>query len=215
MGTSQTRGSHTPVLMAVLDIFQPKSAMEFGMGLHSTPLLWEKIPLFVTVENDLAWYTQMVGELPAREGAIPIHHDLGPSIHAKTKPNKFPPDIWTSCEEFYRELGNKYGKMDMMFVDHFAVLRKLSLNCLHHLFDIVVWHDSEHPGYHYEKFTSRDLSDYHYFRFASIKHNTDILINKAVMKNATAWDKALARRGKEYCAKFGQRYKHRLIHLND
>lgn len=215
MGTPQAMGSHRPVLMAILDIFQPKSAMEFGMGLNSTPVLWEKVPLFVTIENDLSWYNRMVGELPPRDGAIPIHHKLGGGMHAKTKPHQFPPDIRSSCKEFYRELGDKYGKMDMMFVDHFAVLRILALNCMYHLFDIIAFHDTEHPGYFYDKFTSRNLSGYQHFRFASMETHTDILISKAVMNDsAVSWDSALARRGREYCDQFGQPYEHRLIHLD-
>lgn len=213
MGTQQTMGSHKPVLMAILDIFQPKSAMEFGMGLNSTRLLWERVPFFVTVENDQKWYTRIVNELPIRKGAVPIYHNLGPNIHAKIKPNQFPSNIRADCKKFYKEIGNKYGKMDMLFVDQFAVLRTLSLNCLYHFFNIIIFHDSEHPGYHYEEFTSQNLSNYHHYRFASMKTHTDILIAKAIMADPTTWNNALMKYGKEYCDQFGQSYKHQLIHL--
>ena len=214
MGTPQTMGSHKPVLMAILDIFQPQSVMELGMGFNSTQLFWENVPFLVTVENDLVWYNKMIGELQERKGAIPIHHNLGPGIHTKTKPHQFPSSVRVNCEKFYKELGNKYGKMDMLFVDQFAVLRELSLNCLYHLFNIIVFHDSEHPGYHYKNFTSRDLSNYHHYRFASMTTHTDILIAKAVMKDHVAWDNAVARHGEEYCEQFNQPYEHQLIHLS-
>lgn len=61
-------GSHKPLLTAVLEHFKPRTVLETGSGLHSTPLfLAHPIERLVSYENNAEWAMRTRTEDPRHE----------------------------------------------------------------------------------------------------------------------------------------------------
>jgi hypothetical protein len=66
-------GSHLPVLGALCELFPPRVALEFGMGMASTPYLLDHAQLLVSVECDRTWYKKTLRQIgPAKECFAPV-----------------------------------------------------------------------------------------------------------------------------------------------
>lgn len=80
--TDYLNGTHKPVLIALLDAIDIGSALEIGMGDHSTPILIRGCKEVWSVEKKLEWYDKIsikYGDNPnwtAWHGTIKVDDDL-------------------------------------------------------------------------------------------------------------------------------------------
>lgn len=204
-----TLGTHLPVLQAVLKVFKPSGVMELGVGLKSTPLLYDDRKLLVSIESDLKWLEKVKPLVPLRDRFELVHHDIGHGIHVKTKYKQITPIVVEECIEFYSTFVNKYD-LDFLFIDHVSGLRAITLTELFDRFLIVAYHDAQHPGYCYEKFLEVDSNDYLHFMFESLGVYTGILIHGKYVEKIKVFNDVLKKYGEKYCEDFDVVYDHKL-----
>src|ERR1044072_104888 len=122
-------GTHLPVLTYLLDTFDVRSVMEFGLGNFSTPFFLSRGVRLTSVETDEGWLRHFVG-LPAPNHKVIFHPD--PNVH----------DIF---EDVCRN--NRY---DLALVDGPRTTRWRCVNVLFERATIIVAHDtkSDHYDWH-------------------------------------------------------------------
>jgi hypothetical protein len=197
------RGTHLPVLQAILETFQPHGVMELGAGQNSTPYLYEHAPKLVTIETDANWVRQVVGICPPRENFTLIHHDIA-NVTSKTRMQAIPVPVKHECVHFYQEILERNSDLDLLFIDHVDGLRGLALAALHDRFDFVIYHDAEDPCYGYEMLGPVDCGRHLQFVFRTFVPHTGILIDKRFADRLPEFSDNLDRHARAY---FHRRYR--------
>lgn len=209
-------GSHKPILKAIIDIYSSQSCLELGMGTNSTPILYNKVPQLISIENDKIWLKAMKRKLQPRKNFITLWHELPNYINIKTKPNDIKPKIKNNAQNFYHNIVDTFlsSKLDLLFVDQFACLRTISLKIFYKHFDIIIIHDTQPSANHlydyheFFKLESVIKELYTVFNFESFIPNTTVLINNN-FKNLRQFIEKTKEYGKEYCESFNCDYNHR------
>jgi len=152
--------SHNPVIYSILEILNPEFILELGIGNYSSPLfLNSKAKKIIHIENDIDWINTIKSKYQFDERSEIIYHNLNDEVSNSTPRHKVPEACLKESEEFYNNLGqkllmsNSVGKL--LFVDHFACLRTMSINILGNGFDAIIFHDAETPQiYNYDELSS-------------------------------------------------------------
>lgn len=204
-----TLGTHLPVLSSILEVFEPLGIVELGVGLKSTPLLYNYGKELLSIESDLEWLKKVEQVVAPRNDVTMVHHDIGHDVNVKTKYNQISAQVLEECMEFYNAL-TKDKYFDFLFIDHVSGLRIHTLIELFDRFQVVAYHDAQHPGYYFDRFSSVDSSDYLHFMFESLGVYTGVLVHKKHSEKIEAFEEALKNYGKEYCKDFNALYEHKL-----
>lgn len=176
--------SHTPVLNAAIKVIQPKLIVELGIGNFSTPLLINS-PAEKTfhIENDLEWFNKITQELSYSEKNNFIYHEIDPLINKSVGLNNLNDPVKNKIISYYSDLKEQLRSYNnspkLLFVDQFTCARVLSINILSEVFDIIIYHDAEHPDiYNYEKIDKDLLQNFNHYRLINPGAWTGFLIKK-------------------------------------
>jgi hypothetical protein len=124
-------GTHWDVLQRALQEFGITSALEFGMGIYSTPLLVRYCERVVAIEmQDEEWYKKV--EKTVQSPKLTLKLMIGPTV---------------ACEWF--EAQNE--RFDLVFVDGHLDTRWRVVNAAFSKADIVVAHDTDSIAYGWDK----------------------------------------------------------------
>jgi len=127
-------GSHLPLVQAVIEVFQPQSAVECGCGNYSTPVL-SKIKKLISIEHDIKWGKKIAKQYPDVEFIM----DEIPLVERRfLKPGKL-----EEIEQLYESYAKGLAHFDLLFVDTVACGRVVSFNALRHLAQWIIVHDSD------------------------------------------------------------------------
>lgn len=199
-------GSHLPVLESILDVFSVTGVLELGIGKHSTPMLYSRVKKLISVETDEEWIKTVSPYVKPRKGFKLIHHGLG--IHHKTKYPQITKEIKEKSLKFYKNIINENPKLNFLFIDHVSGLRVIALIDLFSYFDIIIYHDAQHPCYCYDLFNLVDSSEYFHFIYEIPFVHSGILIHKKYEYLLESLDTVLKEKGSLFCKKFGIEYLH-------
>ncbi len=197
--------THQPIINAVIDVFQPKFALELGCGMFSTPLLLKSsIEEILCIENDKEWIDELVKVLDF-EGRAKIRHHCLPSYITKgTQFNqlstKDKSEVFLYYNDLYEELLTKNDrKCSFLFVDQYTALRALSINMLFEEFDIIAYHDCQPLGVtHYGYIFHEELiNNYQYYTLRTPKSWTGVFIHKKL--DVTGFGDAVKKHSVEFC----------------
>lgn len=152
--------SHHPVIYSILEILNPEFILELGIGNYSSPLfLKSQAKKIIHIENDIDWINIIKTKYQFDERSEIIYHQLNGEVYNSTLRQSTPEVCLKESEEFYKNLNqriitsNNIGKL--LFVDHFACLRAMSINILGNSFDAIIFHDAETPQiYNYDELLS-------------------------------------------------------------
>lgn len=199
-------GSNLPVLDSVTDVFDITGVLELGIGRHSTPLLYSKVKSLISVETDVEWVKTVGSIVKPRDGFKLVHHGVG--VHHKTKYPQITNDIKKTSLDFYNNIIKENPELNFLFIDHVSGLRVTALVNLFSDFDIIVYHDAQHPGYYYSLFDSVDSSEYFHFIHEMPLVHSGILVHKKYKDLLKSFDSVLKEKGLSFCKKFDIEYLH-------
>jgi len=139
----QTWGGHQPVLKAVLEVIRPRSAVECGCGMFSTPYL-QTVPALHTIEHDPRWAAKF-----CRLYSPPPHHQW--TIHLFNAKNstcirELPPGEYQTICKWYTSLAARQPPFDFLFVDTLLSCRVPAAETLGCKAQLILIHDLEPPG---------------------------------------------------------------------
>src|SRR6056297_1332897 len=139
---SYSYATHKPLLKMVMEVFAPDAIMEFGIGMHSTPLFTDVN--YLGVENDEDWINKVNDQLyPGKDYRKHfIYHKVPSEVKRSTryvnlKKHEAP------LFDFYQSLPQPKGKNKLLFVDCYAGTRRIVLKALKEDFDYIVFHDAQ------------------------------------------------------------------------
>ena len=137
----QTWGSHQPVLKAVLEVLRPRSAVECGCGIFSTPFL-QTVPAIHTIEHAPGWAARMC----TRYAPPPHHrwtiHRFG-SFKNSTKFEDVTKEEYQQVCKWYTNLAAREQQFDFLFVDTFTICRVPATETLGPKAQVILIHDVE------------------------------------------------------------------------
>ena len=210
-------GSHRPVLQTLFDLYDPRTALELGMGESSTPFLHARAETLISVENHAPWLRTIAARLAPRPGAhfVPRHHplldDAGAEVHFSTLEPGIAPATLAGATRFYRALVGEFGRFDLILVDQAASTRRVSLEVLAPHADLIVIHDTEvctpshrdFDCYRYNPFFESPVAaEFLHLRFDAITPWTDALIRATRKPDAAAISAHYNRSLTAYLAQF-------------
>lgn len=174
--------THVPLTKAVLEVFQPKTIVELGIGWYSSSLFNEYKQAhpetkYVGIENDKTWMADVKAQCPLLDF---VHHDLDISIGV----------LWDRLSQYqrdtlsgyYRELQIPEETPRLLFIDNYGSCRMIAFNTLKDKFDFIVVHDCELAGafaYSYDRLNTAGYDAYYLKNNLSwtvlfVKRGTDI-----------------------------------------
>ena len=162
--------THIPILAKCISIFGG-NVLEFGTGMGSSPLLCTMIDgELCSFESNIEWYTKM------KEGI----HENSCSCNLWTKPNHslhyVKPTDWDSIYDIVDWKKN----WSIAFIDHAPAERRVvDIIKLKNLVDVIIYHDSEEPGYGWRNLDGHFNSVYVFDMFPC---QTTVLSNKYNLK---------------------------------
>lgn len=175
--------THQPLLNALLDVFKPKTVLELGTGLFSTPIFISRnLNKLVCIENDEGWFNRMNGEF-GNKCDMKLHkleNDLNVRTFLRQLTSNQKETIVRYYEALAKSIQDDNLNPKLLFVDNFACCRSLAINTLHKDFDIVVYHDCEPAGI--------TFYEYHFVE------NLKIEFNSYVLKTPKSWTGCFIRR---------------------
>lgn len=188
--------THLPLLEAITHCLHPDVAIEFGVGIGSTKVLYNSVEKFTAIENSPEWYAQMVYSYPPRDGFVFRLHHLGDTVNLATKWDAIPPSLTESIRNYYDEEITKLpsGKCRIAMIDQYSCCRYLSL-ALYNSFDVVIFHDCEPLGWEYYNYGAVTFNDqYDRYVFKTSVSWTGLLIRKTVQMDMDQFMNDLSRR---------------------
>jgi len=201
-------GTHLPVNKAILKIFQPSGILELGAGKNSTPLFYNYGKQLISIESDIEWVELLRKQFVPKKDFELIWHDIGFGLQASTQRDEIPKEAADKCIAYYNNIIGKNPAINYLFIDHVSGLRMFTLKALFNKFDFICYHDAEDIGYFFYEIENCDLSNYLHYTFKSYEVHTGILIDKQYESKVSAFEKALAKFGKEYSKEFNCEYIH-------
>ena len=206
-------GTHTPVLKAIIECFEPTGILELGIGENSTKVFYDCDKRVVSVETDEEWCSYIEKKLKPKDNFELIYHNLGPKIHRKSKfIRHVSKELANNCVKFYDSILNKHPEINFLFIDHVSGLRAFTLVEMFYKFDFIVYHDAHSAGYHYNIIDKKDTSKYLHFMFKSFDVWSGILIHKKHQDFIDNFDLLLKKYGTEYSSTIP--YKHLFEKIN-
>ncbi len=171
-------GTHLPVLVTTLRLFQINGVLELGGGVYSTQLFHQSTETVQTIENDHSWYEQLKSKFHVSLKKTVIFDETDFSRKEKLLWNDIPTRAKNSLLLYHKTL-MAHPEINFLFVDHFVSLRSVSLLSLIRFMDVIVYHDSESLSYGYDGFLLlADLSDFSLIQVSATQPYTSILIRK-------------------------------------
>ena len=130
-------GTHYPVLAELINKFKIQNVLEFGAGNYSTGLFVENCSKVLSIEmQNIEWFEKVKEKFIDNidSGLLTIkcildYDGLSSIEYLNTIPN---------------------NKFDMVFIDGAGESRYNCANYAKSITDIIVCHDTEYPGYHWE-----------------------------------------------------------------
>ena len=174
-------GSHLPLIHLMMYKLTPQLVVELGPGLFSTKaFLSYPIERFITIENDEEWVEYIKKRYPNIQVLI---HRLPSYISPYTSLTEIKTNITQHfITNYYRKLYYYFRREKyipkLLFVDNFACCRKIAITTLGHLFDIIIWHDSQVKQYYCYDFVDKFCSKYDYYTLKVSLIHTDCLLKK-------------------------------------
>jgi hypothetical protein len=163
--------SHQPVIRNTLVKYYPLFVLELGIGLYSTPLFRGKE--YIGIENNIEWIRVMRDKYPDMRF---IHHDVG-DMKSSDYMRNLSPEQMSEFRNYYCEVIIPDIRPNLLFVDHYAALRTISINALKDRFDLIIYHDSEHPYYCYDEIDTRGFTVEHFRTYPQ----TTLMINNNLL----------------------------------
>lgn len=149
--------SHLPVLQACIEFFDPQLFVEFGIGPHSTSMLWgSQIPKVVSLEADPRWYRKLIHLKPER-------HELhltkaAMRISGFTEPDAISPRLRRWLNKRYNRVLKTLENIDIAFIDGLQFERIPALELVQFKAKVLVAHDSD-PNNGFKKKGDRWIPD--------------------------------------------------------
>lgn len=177
-------GSHKPLLKALIDIFNPYYVMELGIGLYSTPILYNNCIKYVGVEQNLEWINKILS-IPEFQNLEILHHNIDIKIDQKYNDIKVSNKI--ELIQFYQMLKNsliEFGlpknEYSMLFVDNYTGCRNIAINVMFDAFDIICYHDSEAVEWYGYDFNEELKNNYSHYTLMTNCIGTSVFIRKSL-----------------------------------
>jgi len=157
--TINAYSSHSPIFRKLFETFDIKTAFEYGIGEHSTPLFLEYCDKVVSVEmnthtvDGMPWYDKVVQDMGERENWE--HHNMPGKTEA----------IEYGIKRFQDE------KFDLVFADGHGDTRGEQANTGFGIAKFVVAHDAQHQHTR----NAWNIGDYHQIDFSNycMSHRND------------------------------------------
>ena len=145
--------SHIPLIQTALKFFPVDCAVEFGVGLHSTPLL-STCRNYLGIEQDFNWYKKTRDTFQLNSGQL-IYL---PFQYSSSKRE-------SECERQYlhkyvraiRTIDYPKSKTPILFIDNFVATRRLTFMALRSKFPIIMFHDAQLGSDHVYNYTKIDF----------------------------------------------------------
>lgn len=176
--------SYRPLLLTVLQAYNPRYVLELGIGLFSTPIL--KGYNYRGIENDPQWIFKIKN---LYKGINITYHDLEGISHVTQKISVSQKRL-DGIMEYYRDLRIPDIHPNLLFVDNYSCCRSLAINALKDRFDLVIYHDCEpgsdeinYPDINTDGFKVLYLATTHNWTGLMYKEDKDIgeLVNKHII----------------------------------
>lgn len=148
--------SHLPVLKYFINEYQICECVEHGTGLHSTPLLKSGCEKYYGLEENEAFYHEMINGNVYTESDVELLK-VPDGIEIFTKYSDFSIEQQVELSDIYKkkrsEIGydlSACGGFKLLFIDGFAGTRNAFFENVYDLFDIIILHDTEPGSYENE-----------------------------------------------------------------
>ena len=144
--------THLPILEKLTNFIHTKeiSVFEYGMGNYSTPHFINNYKKVLSIETqDKKWFDDISTKFKNDNFACLFelcHGQQRECINEKSQ---------IQALEIYKEL-NKISKFQLVFVDGCGSFRWRCVNEAFKYADIIIAHDTEEPGYQWNKIENRD-----------------------------------------------------------
>lgn len=169
-------GSHIPLNTTILKVLPITGVLELGAGLNSTGLFFNNADYVTSVEADQQWIQTLrekgLEDTPKHKI---VHHPLPEGIVRGTYRENIDPKLLKEAATFYK--AQITDEMNYLFVDCYAGFRLEALLELHHLFDVIAYHDAEEKhDYEYGYSTFHANVDYRHFIDKTFLAHTGLLV---------------------------------------
>lgn len=170
-------GSHVPVNQALLDTYDIKGVVEFGVGYHSTPLFIKQSPKVLAIETDREWIQKVQSEFEEKEEFVLLHQDISPVVRS-TRRKDLTKEQLEKQYSFYRSLD--LSEYNYLFIDSASSTRYAIFETIADQFDIIVLHDVNEKGLinHWNDGEGLELSGYKRFIHKTYTQQTGILLRE-------------------------------------
>ena len=167
-------GSCLPMIKSVLDFFGKEKVIECGSGFFSTKLFLEMSGGLVSIEHDFDFSKIVLENVVFSQNDQYIVRTLK-SIRRDER--------YESVMSFYEDVFSKNRDCSILFVDTVGSIRGSILIDFYHMFDIVIFHDSDSKKY-LNFINNSDLSSYFSFTDSPDRFpDTRCFIRKEKFKN--------------------------------
>jgi hypothetical protein len=183
--------SHQPVIYTAIELLKPNFILELGIGNYSSPLfINSNAKKIIHIENDNKWINLVKTNFQFDNRSEIIFHELESGIINSTKRKKVSEKFLNDATEYYINLKDKIENFNydkkLLFVDHYASLRVLSINILSKHFDFVIYHDAEAPEeYEYNLLDTALLEKFDHYVLKTDSSWTGFYINQGLTDRTT------------------------------
>lgn len=174
-------GSHIPVNSSILKVFDITGVMELGIGYHSTPMFFESAKKVIAIETDKAWIDKLSTEIKQDDDHKIVYHETPKHIKRATRRHQLSDNELLDARNFM--LSHITDELNFLFIDCISSFRWEALTYLHDKFDVITFHDYQHPGIrnHYCNGKLELSEDYEMFIDKTYMSHTGILIHKKLV----------------------------------
>jgi hypothetical protein len=183
-----------PILKTALEQLPSNKVLEFGVGVYSTPFLYKRCEVLISIEENIEWFTKISTDLTRNNRFKTIYNPYTENCTAKTLFSALDKNQKTKLRKFYNKWSTEkyYKDIDILLVDNFDATRVYALLAFYKNSKVSLYVVKPGKGVHgYEMLKKEKLDDYRHFSYQTYPTHVNMLLHKDVVFNLDTFSASL------------------------